>query len=268
MRSEKPCRSTHTPHRTGVHAQQPLGARGRAQRPLRASAGASLRAGACAGRSGRVSHPGTTRRPHGCQPSPAPRRGASERTACVALSMGPARCELLPHDARAAHTRVSSEGRRARGQCGAGATARGDGAGGRLWRRHLPAIAAQHTIPAARECAARPTPDRMGGEGERAGRSRAPSGALQVGAQASAPGARAGGGGGWGGRWGSGGGDGAESVTAGGIGGARALAMAPGARAPARGLGGASAAPTTRIPQKVSDNPSPHTDSSVVGHRA
>ena len=120
---------------------------------------------------------------------------------------------------------------------------RGAGAGGRLWRRHLPAVAAHHTILAARECAARSTPDRVSGEAERARRSRAPSGALQVGSQASAAGAQAGGGGGWGGGWGSGEGNGAESVTAGGLGGARALAVAPCARAPARGLGGASAPP-------------------------
>ena len=35
-------------------------------------------------------------------------------------------------------------------------------------------------------------------------------------------------------------GDGAEGVAAGGIGAARVLALAPGARAPERGLGGAS----------------------------
>ena len=252
MRSEKPCRSTYsyTPHRTACtrNSLSALGAAhsSRCAPPLaRRSTLEHARAGVA------KSHTGTARRPHGCQPSPAPRRGASERTACVALSMGPARWELLPHDARAAHTRVSSEGRRARWQCGAGATARGDGAGGRLWRRHLPAIAAQHTNPAARECAARPTPDRVGGEGERASEAAHPLVHCKWRARRARPGR------GWVeaaggvGVRGSGRGIRAESVAAGGIGGVRALAVAPGARAPARGLRGASAAPTTRIRQKV-----------------
>jgi hypothetical protein len=119
-----PPTDTHTPHRTACtrNTLSPLAAThsGRCTPPLaRRSALGHVRAG------GRVAH--QHHEPPSRLPAvpPAPRRrGASERTASVTLSTGTAYWLPLPRDTSAIHTWVSSEGRRVRRQCGAGATAR------------------------------------------------------------------------------------------------------------------------------------------------